>query len=253
MQPRLKDKVIVVAGAGGIGNGLARRYASEGAAVVLGDLDADMAREVASEIVAGGGNAVGTELDGADESSVAAIVDLAVSRFGGLDGFHANFAGFAEGDGADVLDIPMADWDKVMRINARGFVLCTRAAIPEMRKRGGGSIVFTSSDAAYSGEAVRVAYAMSKASLLALMRHIAKRFGYEGIRANVISPGVISHDRFEAVMTPEMIESFAASIPVGHLGRPEDIAAMGALLMSDEGRFVTGQTISVNGGNLMRP
>ena len=253
MEGRLRGKVIVVAGAGGIGGGLARRYAAEGAAVVLGDVDAETVEAQVAEIAAAGGTAIGTALDGADEASVNAAVALAVSRFGGLDGFHANFASFRDGEsGADILGLPMADFDEVMRVNARGFVLCTRAALPEMLKRGAGSMVYTTSGAAFMGETVRLAYAMSKLSVHALVRHVANRFGGQGIRANAIAPGVVSHARFEAVMDPDVVADMASRIPVGRLGRPEDIAAMSALLMSDEGSFITGQVLSVDGGNSMR-
>jgi NAD(P)-dependent dehydrogenase (short-subunit alcohol dehydrogenase family) len=250
---RLNGKVIVVAGGGGIGGGLARRYATEGAAVVLGDLDAASTEPIVEDIRKAGGTALGTALDGADEASVNAAVALAVERFGGLDGFHANFASFKDGEsGADILDLPMDVFDEVMRVNARGFVLCTRAAIPEMLKRGGGSLVYTTSGAAFSGEPVRLAYAMSKVAAHALVRNVANRFGREGIRANAIAPGLITHERFEAVMDPDLVRQMAARIPVGRIGTPQDIAATGALLMADEGSFINGQVLSVDGGVTMR-
>lgn len=250
---RLKGKVIIVAGGGGIGGGLARRYAAEGASVVLGDVDPATVNHILAEITAAGGIAVGTALDGADESSINAAVAFAVDRFGGLDGFHANFASFKDGEsGEDILGLPMAVFDEVMRVNARGFVLCTRAAIPEMLKRGGGSLVYTTSGAAFSGEPVRLAYAMSKVAAHALVRNVASRFGREGIRANAVAPGLITHARFEAVMDPELVQKMAARIPVGRIGTPEDIAAMSALLMADEGSFINGQVLSVDGGVTMR-
>lgn len=254
MVERLAGKVIIVAGGGGIGNGLAARFASEGAAVVLGDINLAIAQEAVDEIGANGGTAVATALDGADDDSIRAAVDLAVTRFGGLDGFHANFASFKDGEsGQDVLGLPIAIYDEVMRVNARGFVLCVRHAVPAMLKRGGGSIVFTSSGAAHQAEPVRVAYAMSKAAENALMRHVAKRFGPDGIRANVIAPGVVAHKRFWEVMPSDVVEEMKVRIPIGRLGAPADIAAMAALLMSDEGSFITGQVISVDGGGSMRP
>lgn len=250
---RLEGKVIVVAGAGGIGDGLAQRYAAEGASVVLGDIDAAKAERTADEIASAGGTAIATRLDGGDEASIKQAVDLAVARFGGLDGFHANYASFADGEsGEDALGLPLEIYDEVMRVNARGFLICTRQALPEMLKRGGGSLVYTTSGGAFSGEPLRVAYAMSKVAVHALVRHVANRWGREGVRANAIAPGVISHARFEAVMDPEVVTAMAARIPVGRLGRPGDIAAMGALLMSDEGSFITGQVLSVDGGNSMR-
>jgi NAD(P)-dependent dehydrogenase (short-subunit alcohol dehydrogenase family) len=251
---RLQGKVIVVAGAGGIGDELARRYASEGASVVVGDIDRDRVMATAEAIAGTGVSCIGTHLDGGDEASIKAIVALAVSRFGGLDGLHANYAGFNDNDSLhDVTTIPMEDFDEVMRVGSRGFVLCTRYAIPEMLKRGGGSLVYTSSDAAFMGEIVRLGYAMSKVSMHALARHVANRFGAQGIRANVICPGVVSHPRFEAMMPAEVVEEFTSSTLLGRLGRPVDIAAMGALMMSDEGSYITGQVISVNGGSNMRP
>ena len=250
---RLENKVIVVAGAGGIGDELARRYAAEGAAVVVGDLDPATAEAVVAAIEAAGGRAAAAALDGADDTSVQALVALAVGRFGGLDGLHANYASFRDGQsGADIVDLPLEAFDEVMDTNARGFVLCTRHAVPAMLARGGGSIVYTTSGAAFMGEPVRAAYAMSKVAVHALVRHVARRFGPQGIRANAIAPGVISHPRFEAVMPAEVVAAMRERIPVGRLGRPEDIAAMGALLMADEGRFITGQVLSVDGGASMR-
>lgn len=251
MQGRLSGKVIIVVGAGGIGTGLAKRYASEGAKVIIGDIDLAAAKTAASEIAAAGGSALGVELDGADDEAIRATVALAVAELGGLDGFHANFASFKDG-AEDVLDMSMGVFDEVMRVNMRGFVLCTRHAIPAMIARGGGSIIYTSSGAAFMGQPVRVAYAMSKLAVHALMRHVANRFGPDGIRANAVTPGMVLHPRFEATVAPEYAEATRKITPMGRLGRPSDVAAMAALLMSDEGNFITGQVISVDGGKTMR-
>jgi NAD(P)-dependent dehydrogenase (short-subunit alcohol dehydrogenase family) len=123
-----------------------------------------------------------------------------------------------------------------------------------MLTRGGGSMIYTSSASAYMGEPVRLAYAMSKASLHALMRHVAAAFGPKGIRANVIAPGVMWHPKLEQYMTPEVVAGFkAANLLKTRLGTPGDIAAMAALLMADEGAYITGQSISVDGGRTLRP
>ena len=253
MHSRLSGKVIIVAGAGGIGSGLARRYADEGASVLIGDIDLASAQSTAEEVCKVGGVALAARLDGADEQSIAAIVELAVSRFGGLDGFHANFASFKDGEsGEDLLGLPMAAFDEVIRVNLRGYVLCTRRAIPAMIERGGGSIVYTSSGAAFMGQPVRVAYAMSKLAVHALMRNVASRFGPDGVRANAVTPGMVAHPRFDETVPPEYADATRLRTPMGRLGRPSDVAAMAALLMSDEGSFVTGQVISVDGGKTMR-
>lgn len=252
MQERLAGKVILIAGAGGIGNACAKRLASEGASVVLGDIDADISKACADEITRAGGKAIGLELDGSEEESIAAAVSVALTRFGGLDGLHANYLQPNEGDTLDVLGIPMAEWDEVTRGQQRGYLLCTRYALPPMLERGGGSIVYTVSDAVYMAEPVRVGYAMNKAAITALMRHVAKRFGHEGIRANAIAPGLIVHEKVEAMMPPEFLENSRQATVTGRLGRPEDIAAMAALLMSGDGLHITGQVINVNGGTIMR-
>jgi NAD(P)-dependent dehydrogenase (short-subunit alcohol dehydrogenase family) len=251
MMGRLDGKVIVVAGGGGIGDELARHFAREGASVVLGDLDGARAREVAAEI---GDKAIGTELNGADEASVKAIVALAVDSFGGLDGFHANFASFKDGIiDVGAVDLPLEVYDEVMHINARGYLLCTQHAVPAMITRGGGSMVYTSSGSAHAGDDTRAAYAMSKAAGHALMRSVARRHGKDGVRANAIAPGIIMHPRL-AASVPEGFDQWARSrTPYKlRLGAPSDIAALSALLMSDEGAYITGQVLSVDGGSTMR-
>lgn len=251
---RLEGKAILVAGGGGIGGGLALRYAREGASVVLGDRDPDPAQALVEEIVAAGGRAVATRLDGSDEASIAAAVGLACDRFGGLDGLHANFASFADaGQDTGILELPIEAFDETIHVNLRGYYLCTKVALPAMIARGGGSILYTTSPAAYQGEPTRVAYAISKAGGHALMRHVASRYAANGIRANSICPGSIIHERLEQELSDEMKQwVLSLALIQSRLGRPEDIAAMGALLMSDEGSYITGQVIAVDGGVTMR-
>ena len=195
------------------------------------------------------------ELDGTDEASIAAMVSRAVSEFGGIDGLHANFASFADGTvNVDVLEMPLEAYDEEMRVDARGFVLCSRHVIPELRKRGGGSIVYMSSAAAYIPAPVRLAYSMAKSAILSLTRHVAARFGPENIRANAIAPGLIIHPRLDASLTDEQKEFFRKQSLFGdRLGRPEDIAAMASFLLSEDGAFVTGQVMCVDGGATCRP
>jgi NAD(P)-dependent dehydrogenase (short-subunit alcohol dehydrogenase family) len=253
VKDRLAGKVIIVAGAGGIGSGLANRYASEGASVVIGDIELAAAEAAALQITASRGTVVATRLDGADDESIRTVVARTVADFGGLDGFHANFACFKDGESeTDLLNLPMEVFDEVMRVNMRGFVLCTRHALPPMIARGGGAILYTSSGAAFMGQPVRVAYAMSKLAVHALMRSVASRFGRDGVRANALTPGMVTHPRFEATVSPEYAQATRDITPMRRLGRPTDVAAMAALLMSDEGSFITGQVISVDGGKTMR-
>jgi NAD(P)-dependent dehydrogenase (short-subunit alcohol dehydrogenase family) len=250
---RLQGKTILVAGGGGIGAGLAWRFATEGANVVLGDLDFDSAQAVAAEIASEGGSILAARLDGGDENSVNAAVALACAQFGGLDGMHVNFASFVDGDfERGVLELPLEHLDETMRVNFRGYVLCTRAALPVLRERGG-AIIYTSSPAASSGRPTQVAYAAAKAGVEALMRHVAARYGAEGIRANCIAPGSTLHARLEQQLD-QATKDFCYSLALikSRLGRPDDIAAMAALLLSDEGSYITGQVIGVDGGVVMR-
>lgn len=253
MQNMLDGKVIVVAGAGGIGDALATRYAREGARVVVGDLDADHAATLAARIDPSGRRALSTALDGASDDSVAALVALAISEFGAVNGFHANFACFADGLSTAGVDLPLEDFDQVMNVNARGYFLCSRHAVPAMINSGGGCIVYTSSAQAHTQSHVRVAYGMSKAAVHALMRTVATRYGPKGIRANVIAPGLIPHAGLPEL--PEALISSAKAMAVikDRLGTPDDIASMGAFLMSDDAGYVTGQVLSVDGGLTMRP
>ena len=251
---RLTGRTLLVAGGGGIGGGLARRFAAEGANVVLGDLALDGAEEVVREIVAAGGTALAVQLDGSDEASAREAVTLATSRFGGLDGAHINFASFVDqSPDMGVLELPMEHFDETMAVNLRGYYVTTRAVLPALLARGGGSVVYTSSPAACKGEPVRVAYAIAKAGVEALMRHVASRYAVHGIRANCISPGSTMHARLEAELDEGMKEfCYGLALIKSRLGRPDDIAAMSALLMSDEGSYITGQVIGVDGGVVMR-
>ncbi len=251
---RLEGKVIIVAGGGGIGGGLARRFASEGAQVVLGDVALAGAEAEVEAIRLAGGSSIAAHLDGADEASIAECVALTKRTYGGIDGIHCNFASFVDGGGdIGVVELPLAAFDETMHVNLRGYVLCTRAVVPEVLKRGGGAIIYTSSPAASKGMPNQVAYAIAKAGVQALMRHVASRYGAAGIRANCISPGSTMHERLEAELDESMKQwCLDLAIIKSRLGRPEDIAAMAALLMSDEGAYITGQTISVDGGVTMR-
>jgi NAD(P)-dependent dehydrogenase (short-subunit alcohol dehydrogenase family) len=256
MTALLDNKVVIVAGLGGIGNGLARRYADEGARLVVGDLDGELARRVAVDLDAAGERVLGMRFDGTDEESVIAMVKHAVDTYGRLDGVHLNFTNAADAYlPGGVVDLPLGAFDEVMRVNTRGFVICAKHTIPAMIESGGGSIVFTASIDAYNGAGTRVSYQMSKAAELALMRHIARKYGPKGIRANAIAPGLIWHYKFDENPMPDGIvdQTRARQMIKSRFGNPDDVAAMGALLLSDDGSFITAQTISVDGGVTFRP
>lgn len=251
---RLEGKVILVAGSGVIGEGLALRYAAEGARVVVGDLNPASAEAVVEKIHKNGGEAKAIHLDGSNEESVNAGIAGCISTYGGLDGLHANFADLSDNSREmGILELPLEVFDKTQLVNSRGYYLCTRAALPALLKRGGGSIVYTSSIAAYSGGGAQVAYAMSKAAGHALMRHVATRYGEKGVRANTIAPGLTLNEKLEAELPTELIDWCKDRAAIkSRTGRPDDIASVGTLLLSDEGGYISGQVFCVDGGTTMR-
>jgi NAD(P)-dependent dehydrogenase (short-subunit alcohol dehydrogenase family) len=252
----LAGKVIVVAGgAGGIGTATSVRLGEEGANVVVGDLNADAAVEVAGRITAAGGHAIAVTVDVSDDDSVGALVATAVERFGGVDGLHANAADLSiptiMGD-TDALDIDLAVFDRTLHVNLRGFLLCTRHVVPHLLERGGGAIVYTSSAAAFVGEPNRPAYAAAKSGVNALMRHVASKWGKRHVRANAIAPGLVVADEMSEVIPQDLRAMSLKRTRSWRLGHPTDIAAMVAFLLSDDGEWINGQVISVDGGVTLR-
>jgi len=252
---RLAGKVAVVAGGGnGIGAASARRLAAEGAHVVVADIDAAAAARVAESISSGGASAVSLAFDISDEHSVGELFEEAAGAFGGVDLLHnvaADLSPGTIGRDTDLLDVDLAVWDRTMQVDLRGYVLTMRAAIPMMLARGGGAIVNTSSVAAFVGEAARPAYAAAKAGINAVTRQVANRWGREGIRCNVVAPGLVLTETADAVLGAALSQRLAKN-PSGRLGRPDDIAASVAYLLSSDAGFINGQVISVDGGITMR-
>lgn len=249
----LEGKVAVVAGgAGGIGTATSLRLAGEGCKVVVGDIT-DEAASVVAEIIAAGGDAISCRVDISDDDSVQALVTAAVDAYGGVDLFHANAADLSIiMSDTNALDIDLDIWDHTLQVNLRGFLLCTRHAIPQFLERGGGAIVYTSSAASFVGEPERPAYAAAKSGVNALMRHVASRYGKQHIRANAIAPGLIVSDRMREVMPQALLDGTLKGTRSWRLGHPTDIAAMVAFLLSEDGEWVNGQVISVDGGVTLR-
>jgi NAD(P)-dependent dehydrogenase (short-subunit alcohol dehydrogenase family) len=250
----VESKVFVVAGGGsGIGAATALRLARQGARVVVGDPRPGAAQHTAQQIVAAGGDAAAQTFDIVDDASVRALVAAAVDRYGGLDGIHVNSADLdAVLHDSDAVEVPLAIVDRTLTVNLRGHLLCTRHAVPALLARGGGAIVYTSSGAAFMGEPSRVAYAMSKSGLHALVRHVASRWGKQGIRANAVAPGLVLTDAVRRAMSEDALAQVLAITRSPRLGKPEDIAATVAFLLSGEGEWINGQVISVDGGVTLR-
>lgn len=250
---RLDGKVMIVAGgATGIGAATAERLASEGAAVMVGDINMAAAQATAARIAAAGGKAIPIHCDIADDASVAAMVKATVERHGGLDAIHVNAADLSIiGQDLDVLAVSMEIFDRTIAVDLRGHVLCTRHALPELLRRGGGAIVYTTSGAAFIGEPTRVSYGAAKNGLHSLMRHVASRWGKEGIRANAVSPGLVLSETAQANLSPELVAMHLADARSPRLGRPSDIAAAVAFLVSEDAEWINGQVMVVDGGRYL--
>lgn len=245
----LEDKVIVVAGgATGIGAATCRRLAEEGAKVVVGDINEEGAQATAEAI---GGRHL--QFDITNEESCKALVDVAVTGFGGLDGLFTVAADTSKEtlgrDGeADLLTVPLDVWQRTLDVNLTGTFLMTRAALPALLERGGGSIVNTLSGLVFYGSPVRPAYLASKGALIALTRHVATRWGKEGIRCNAVAPGFVMTEQVAHNVPQEERDMVLASNRSPRHGRPEDIAATVSFLLSNDAEWINGQMHLVNGG-----
>lgn len=250
MTTRLSGKrIIVIGSATGIGAATVRRLVSEGARVCAADIQVDRAAALAAEL---GEQVFALRIDLADEASVNAAVAEAAERLGGLDGAHVNAADMRQlAHDSTVLEVDLAVFDRTIAVNLRGHLLCTRALLPHLLAGGGGAIVYTSSDAADFGEPVRPCYAMAKSGLNALMRHVSAAYGKRGITANTLAPGFTLTPELAPIATAETVEGFIAMGHSPRVGTAEDQAAMVAHLLSEDGRWVTGQVIHVNGGQMV--
>jgi len=249
-------RIIVFGSATGIGAATVKRLAEEGARVCAADINLEGATTVAAEA---GGETFATYVDISDEASVQKAVEETVARFGGLDGAHINAADLRViMEDSDALTVDLAVFDRTVAVNLRGHLLCTRAVLPHLTATGAGAIVYTSSGSAYGAEPTRPSYAMTKAGVNALMRHVASRWGKEGVTANVLAPGFTVTGEMKKAMEGNAEEAikwadyFMSRTPHTRLGESEDHAAVVAMLLSEDGRWINGTIIDVNGGSLMR-
>jgi NAD(P)-dependent dehydrogenase (short-subunit alcohol dehydrogenase family) len=247
---QLNDKVAVLSGgASEIGRATALRLAETGAAVLIGDVALEGAESVAEEVRDAGGQAIAAACDVRSEESVAACIALAVTEFGGIDCVDHNAAWSHPRLDTDAVDVDLSVWNRVLETNTRGGLLLARHAIPHMVARGGGAFVTISSGTSTIGESTRVAYGVSKAALNQLTRHLATRYGRDGIRANAIAPGFILTET-AASQVPEGTQArLAAANPTRRLGRPDDIAQVVVFLCSDAASYINGQVLHVDGGH----
>ncbi len=248
---RFKDKVAIVTGAGqGIGEHYAKALAAAGAAVCIAEINTDNAKRVAEEIVASGGKAIHTATDVSSEDSCAECVASTVKAFGGLDVLLNNAAIFAGMRRKSWMEIELDYYRKFMAVNFESVLLMTRAAYPVLKARGGGAIVNQSSTAAYYAGNY---YGLAKLGVNGLTIALAKELGPDRIRVNAVAPGPTDTEATRTSVPAERLQGIVDGLPLRRLGETQDIVNTVLFLCSDEASWVTGQTWSVDGGQLMRP
>jgi NAD(P)-dependent dehydrogenase (short-subunit alcohol dehydrogenase family) len=249
-----EGRVALVTGAGsGLGLATAKAFAESGASVVLADRDENSVRLVAEQLKEKRYKALAIRCDVSDDTQVEAMVHQTVEVFGRLDATYNN-AG-VQNLLAETADTTREDYDRVMAINLRGVWSCMKFELQQMRKQGSGAIVNCSSLGGLVGGAERGIYHAAKHGVLGFTKSAALEYAARGIRINAVCPGLIQtpmSDRMVAAGQGEALKAMEKSIPMGRVGRPEEIANAVLWLCSDAASYVTGQSISVDGGFIMR-
>ena len=248
MLPLLTNKVAVITGGGGaLGAGIAQGLAQAGAAVVIADVKAEAAQQVAASIQAERGRALAVACDVADSASVAGMVEQAIATFGGVDILVNNAAIYPARAWTEIGE---AEWDRVFAVNIKGYYLCARAVYPSMKTRGGGAIINISSITFFLGKWDRLLdYVSTKGAVVGFTKALARELGPEGIRVNCIAPGAFPTDAEKIHPDPEGYNRFVLeNQAIKRRGTPTDMAKAVLFFASDLSDFVTGQSLLVDGG-----
>ena len=251
MEPLLADRVAVVTGGGGgIGRGIATRFASEGASVVVAELDAERAADTVSAIVASGGTAVAEVVDVCALTGAERAVERAIAEFGRIDVLVNNVGHFG-GARKAFHENTDAEWDDLYRVNLEHVLRCTRAALVHMLDRAaGGCIVTVSTVEAFRAIPTRAVYSAFKAAITGFTRSLGVEYARHGIRVNAIAPDVVETLQvpYSRWVKPDQQHLIPTWVPLGRFGAPDDVAGAALFLASDLSRFVTGTTVHVDGG-----
>jgi NAD(P)-dependent dehydrogenase (short-subunit alcohol dehydrogenase family) len=249
-----ENKVALVTGAGsGLGLATAKAFAESGASVVLADWNEQAVRSAAEELAAQGHKALAIHCDVADDAQVEAMVEQTVATFGRLDAAYNN-AG-VQNVLAETADYPREDYDRVMAINLRGVWSCMKFELRQMRKQGSGAIVNCSSLGGLVGGPERASYHAAKHGVIGLTKSAALEYAARGIRINAVCPGLIEtamSDQMKAAGQAEALDAMLKEVPIGRIGRAEEIADVVLWLCSSASSLVVGQAIAADGGYTVR-
>jgi NAD(P)-dependent dehydrogenase (short-subunit alcohol dehydrogenase family) len=250
MPGTLDGKVALVTGAAsGIGRATALTFAREGAKLVVADMNEDGGQQTVHMITENGGEATFVQVDVSNATEVQAMISKTVETYGRLDCAHNNAGISSGGQRAFTADYPEERWHQVIAINLTGVWLCMKYEIPQMLQQGGGTIVNTASVAGLVGLPYASAYVASKHGVVGLTRTAALEYAKSGIRVNCVCPGYIETPMTEQGRSdPERMAHMLASEPIGRIGKPEEIAETVVWLCSEAASFVTGHTMTVDGG-----
>jgi 3-oxoacyl-[acyl-carrier protein] reductase len=245
---RLKDKVaLITGGARGIGQAIAMTFAREGADIVVADVNLQIAQKTASEIEGLGRKALALEMDVTNYDLVEAGINKILDKMGKVD-ILVNNAGITKDN--LVLRMSQADWDAVINVNLKGTFNCIKAVSRPMVKQRSGRIISIASIIGLMGNPGQANYAASKAGIIALTKTIAKELASRNINANAVAPGFIQTE-MTAKLPEDIKKKMLEAIPLAKLGTPQDVANVCLFLASDESSYITGQTITIDGGMVM--
>lgn len=245
MEQKLKDRVAIVVGStSGIGEAIAKEFASQGAKVVITGRTKEKGEKVVKEITDNGFQASFYQVDVSDEEQCKALIEDTYKNYNQID-ILVNNAGIAKATPME--DLEIEQWDRTFNINIRSYFILTKAALPYLQKSNNASIIFTSSMASIKAFDQQYAYGTTKAGVSHFARMVAVGYGNKGVRSNAIAPGVIDTEILENA-PKEYIDSIVEGIPMKRLGNVKEIAKVATFLASDDASYINGQVISVCGG-----
>ncbi len=261
---QMADKVAIVTGGGsGMGRSTSLLFASEGAKVVVADINDSGGRQTVAMIEQTGGSAIFVHTDTSDEAAIVTLVKAAATTYGRVDAMvtaaGVSYSNFVEKDEATdpfrhpeagfILNKPTARWQKVLDVNLTGVMICAREAARQMIAEGhGGTIVNFASIAAYGPVPTIADYCVSKAGVVMLTKCLAAEVGNAGIRVNAVAPGPIETGMTQSLLESGRLQQQAAALPLGRVAQPEEVASVVLFLSSDQSSYITGKTIGVDGG-----